>query len=285
MALQKPTRHAALDHIRTRHVLTSCAAIVALASAYLLGGWRSTLLVLAVSTGVILAIAGWGYLRRLSDRIDRLDKRMERQADPSRLSEQTHTEDNPAGGDELDAPAAPLVDLALGPSNPSALVAATLDRSAFPRLATSIADSSPTEGHAHPASDAESTALWSSEPAPDAAQGTGRHGLTTLNLMRQWKHGLRSGNLAVCRRTYAALVDASDAQAAASLKRQLDDLVDRVEKALRAEFVASAQRRDYAGLLALGQRIVELLPDRPIAAQFLRLKPQLEGRSLLVRRA
>lgn len=268
----KPTRLAAIGQPRTRHVLLVC---VGLASICLMAGWRSAATGFATIAAAIIAVAGRRYLRRLNKRIDRLYKQLSQQADPWHLADPTYTKNDHTD----DEPAAPLIDIAaLGSSDPSKLVAATLDRSAFPRLATSIAGSTATEDHTKPTSDSPDAGPRIPEATPNTTQETAALSLTTLNLMRQWKHGLRSGDLAACRRTYAALVDLSDAQAATNLKRHLDELANRVEKALRVEFVAAAQQRDYPALLALGQRIVDLLPDRPIAAEFLRLKPHLENR-------
>ena len=48
-----------------------------------------------------------------------------------------------------------------------------------------------------------------------------------------------------------------------------------LERRLRREFSQRARRRDYAGLLEVGRRICAMLPGRPIAAEFERLRPML----------
>ena len=66
-----------------------------------------------------------------------------------------------------------------------------------------------------------------------------------------------------------------DSTEAAPNVAQTYDALDETERRLRQEFSQRAHRRDYAGLLDVGRRICKLLPDRPIAAEYERLKPVL----------
>jgi hypothetical protein len=62
------------------------------------------------------------------------------------------------------------------------------------------------------------------------------------------------------------------------LRAGLQELVDRTEQSLRESFTGRLEARDVEGMLEVGERICELLPDRPVADEFRRIKPQLMSR-------
>ena len=143
----------------------------------------------------------------------------------------------PGGYSAGEAGAVRMLDLAaIGSGNPDVLAAGTLDHEAFPRLMAKPAEEPP-------APDEENFS-----PADDE-QGSGE--------------------------AYPALVDGAGEEAAASLR---EDLADRVERSLRKEFSSCVRKGDYAGGLAIGERICKLLADRPVAAEFRRIRPYLLGR-------
>ena len=72
---------------------------------------------------------------------------------------------------------------------------------------------------------------------------------------------------------YAAPEDNSDGASPTVVPTY--DAANETEQQLRQEFSQRARRRDYAGLLDVGRRICELLPDRPIATEYERLEPAL----------
>jgi len=56
---------------------------------------------------------------------------------------------------------------------------------------------------------------------------------------------------------------------------QLEQLIDQSAAHLRQSFVGHIHREDYEGALAVGQRIVELMPEHDIAEDFQQIKPFL----------
>lgn len=133
-----------------------------------------------------------------------------------------------------------MLDLAtMGNDNPDVLTAATLDQDAYPRLVASMED------------DPAATAPSDEVPWP------------------------LDGYMEGCREGYPALVDTAGAGAVASLS---EELADRVERSLREAFSSRVRGGDYAGGLAIGERICSLLPDRPVTAEFQRIRPYLVGR-------
>lgn len=160
-----------------------------------------------------------------------------------------------------------MIDLStFGAGDASVLTAATLDRDAFPRLMTTMEDSPPPFARGSVGDDVSTLA----RVTPAA------HGPSTKNLLRQWKVAVREGDLSECRRVLSTLVDVVTEEELAPLEEQLAVLADRVERSLRKAFSAHVQNRDFAGALAVGNQIVELLPDRPVANDFESLKVKLE---------
>jgi hypothetical protein len=111
--------------------------------------------------------------------------------------------------------------------------------------------------------------------AGDQPAGADAAGLAVEGRLRQWETSLREGDLATCRRVYATLVETADTATVGSMGRSLQLLADRIERSLRDSFSKCARERDYDGLLAIGEQICKLLPDRPVAEEFKRLKPHL----------
>jgi len=74
---------------------------------------------------------------------------------------------------------------------------------------------------------------------------------------------------------YPPLVEEARVEAIASLS---EELAERVERSLREAFSSCVRKGDYAGGLAIGERIGKLLADRPVAAEFRRIRPYLLGR-------
>ncbi len=168
-----------------------------------------------------------------------------------------------------DAASVRMIDLStFGSGNPSVLAAATLDRDAYPRLMTTMAEG-PMQGDESATDDATSIALTSPVTPP-------LHGPATKNLLRQWKIAVREGDLAECRRVLSTLVDVVTPEELAPLESQFAALADRVERGLRKSFSAHVSNRDFSGALAVGSQIAELLPDRAVARDFEAVKDQLE---------
>ena len=152
-----------------------------------------------------------------------------------------------------------LVDLAsFGPGDPAPITAATLERSTFPRLVRAL-DEVPFAGAAPPASSA----------CPGAAR----------DLRRTWRVAVREGDLATCRAVFSTFVDTADTDTVVTLARELRKLADRTEQCLRARFSDCIREKDYRGALRAGEQMSALLPDRPLAREFARIKPHLLRRA------
>ncbi len=198
-----------------------------------------------------------------------------------------------------------MIDLAaLGSGDPSVLTAATLDRSGFPRLVTTMEEPPPptaddialmedepsaetTENHPrdlwHRFSTGETHGLETRATLTRATVSHATHpqadipaGLTTRNLLRAWKVALRDGDLQTCRSVISALVDTVDPECLAPLESLLQDLTERTEQSLRKAFSDCIAGRDYAGALQIGEQICTLLSDHGVAADFRRVKPRLQ---------
>lgn len=193
-----------------------------------------------------------------------------------------------SGINKTDESSKPTMDLAaIGSGDPGELAAARLDRDVLPRLVRMMEDEPPPEAleaqppYGPPLKGGRQGGLTSAGVSAQNADGekhrydTGATAVTTRNLLRQWKLGLRSGDLAACRAVYAAFVDTVDPSTLAPLKVQLDKLADRTEKSLREAFSDAVGRRDYAGMLTVGEQICTLLRDRPVAEEFERIRPDL----------
>ena len=180
-----------------------------------------------------------------------------------------------------------VVDLAaVGHGDPARIIAATLDRSVFPRLAETLNEQPPaTTGvsrrlkpaaREEPGEDSAATATR--KQAQDRRQVQDESdvdGVAHKNVLRIWKQAVRAGDLITCRSVYSILVDTVDPRLVARLQVQMQALADRTEQRLRTQFAQRVRQRDVEGVLHVGNQMCELLPDRPIAEEFRRLKPLL----------
>jgi len=178
-----------------------------------------------------------------------------------------------------------IVDLAaVGSGDPAVLTAATLDRTDFPRLVTTMDEEPPAQaaepagGDApHPISctiPSDGTTAMDDVGQMDSALAWP----AVRNLLRQWKIALRDGDLATCRTVLSTLVDTAGSAALTPLQAQIKDLADRTERSLRTQFAAQVRAGNFAAALTIGERLCVLLPDRPVVEEFNRLRPHLERR-------
>lgn len=208
----------------------------------------------------------------LAQRLDHLDRQLER-IGPAR----------PAGtvpaGSGAEAGNLRTLDLSsVGPGDLRDLTAATLDRGHYPRLVTVMESAPSVEGlDAEGSPGGAASASW--RPAFDETEAVHLSSLaavTTRNLMREWRVGLREGNLIACRRIFSALVDTTDSSTVLPLSVQLQELTLRTEQRLRGEFTAAVRVRNFEQALAVGAKICQLLPDHAISREFERLRPHLQ---------
>ncbi len=198
----------------------------------------------------------------------------------------------PAGGIRV-------LDLAaIGSGDPSVLSAATLDRQAYPRLVTTMDEAPPAQSAVAEAAEhtfiplrpiltasdertldaletQNETSVQPNEMEDAYSDNAEVGGAATKNLLRQWKVALRDGDLAGCRAVYSALIDTAGAEAVASLGAHVEELADRIERSFREAFSLRVRERDYAGALAIGERMCSLLPDRAVVAEFMRVRAHL----------
>jgi len=161
-----------------------------------------------------------------------------------------------------------MVDLTtFGSGDPSSLTAATLDRDAFPRLMKAMDDAPPPLAAA--SESVEKVVGQAELVLPE------RDGPATKNLLRQWKVAVREGDLAECRRVLSTMVDVATREELVPLEAQLAALTARVERKLRSAFSAHVRNRDFAGAIAVGNQITELLPGTPVARDFEAVRSQL----------
>jgi len=171
----------------------------------------------------------------------------------------------------------------LGRGDPAVLAAATLERDVFPRLVATMDEEPPADG-SHGATKPRSheatkgaclPAFVPSCLPPTPAASEPSTAVTSINLLREWKAGMREGDLPACRAVYSALVDTVDPPMLASLEEQLELLADRTEASLRLRFAECVRDRDLAGIAEVGEEITRVLPDRPIADEVRRIQPLL----------
>lgn len=174
----------------------------------------------------------------------------------------------------------PTLDLSrIGIGDPEVLAAATLDRDVYPRLVSSIEEATEDAtgfSNGHGSSAAREPERATVEPASSPANG---HSVTTKNLLHQWKSAMADSDLKKCRQVLSALVDLVEPDAAAPLRTQIDELENRIEHTLRDQFSRQVRSREFSAALETGGRLCELLPDRPVAAEFQRLRPILSRRA------
>lgn len=174
-----------------------------------------------------------------------------------------------------------MLDLAaMGSGNPGVLTAATLDLEAYPRLVATMEEGPParSEKGIERSKDGSASA-WTFQEESDGVGPVGdQTERSTKNLLRQWRAALRNGDLARCREAYTALMAAAGAEAIAPLGEQIEELSDRMERSLREAYSSRVREGDYAGAMAIGERICNLLPDRAVTAEVQRIRPYLLAR-------
>lgn len=232
-------------------------------------GWLIIVVALAAAAVVNHVLRLGASIRSAGQSLDRLRGRFERIERMLREADEASSK----------TPEATIWDLAeIGTSDPCELVAASLDRDAYPRLVTTMDKEPPAESTEQaPSSVNDEAGPSGSVAGRDDHQSVAGDpgGVTTKDLHRQWELSLRRGDLAACREIFAAFVDTAESEIVVSMRRQLELLADRKETSLRERFSRCVREQDYAGLLLLGEQICVLLPDRPVAQEFKRLKPHL----------
>lgn len=242
-------------------------------------------------------ILGAGALVVVLRALDRLTRSVTALA--NRLVEVGRSEGRKSGKDTLSSEGThAVVDLvSSGHGDPGKIIAATLDRSVFPRLAETLNEQPPattpdtrnrvplSEGRrseglrSQGADNADGSDLEPDEEGATATSDSDVDGVAHKNVLRIWKQAVRAGDLITCRSVYSILVDTVDPRFVARLQVQMQALADRTERRLRAQFAQRVRQRDVEGVLRVGDQMCELLPDRPIAEEFRRLKPRLMDRT------
>ncbi len=255
---------------RTLYVVTGLYVVVGFliaAVAALEGDRLSAFLGFVIISGTLAAAVLVNAVLRVGSRLTTLVERIEQvhdrlgQLEESRVIHETRAA--AASADET------LNTLGLAgeqPIPPTVLTAANLDRSIFPRLV-------PT-GDEQMAGGAANKTI--AAPRRAASQLRGEPRVTSDRLWRKWETAVQAGDLAGGRALCSVLVDTVGPDAVATLTAEMDELTARTETSLRGQFSGYLQKRDYANALAIGAKITRLLPDRPIAAEFARVRPLLE---------
>lgn len=245
--------------------------------AALLDDWVGVLLgLLIVSAALAAAVLGRVVLQltaRISAIAEALEDIRQRLERISTTAARTETE-NP------DKPSAKLMNLAaIGRGDPSVLAAARLDHDVFPRLVTTMEQQPPAEAAEAQPGKAQTGFPPAGFPddhiVDERTAGVDAAAATIKNLLREWEAALRNGDLAACRAVFSALVDMADMAAVITMRQQLVELADRTERSLRETFRRHFHERNYTGMLAVGERICRLLPHRPVARDFKRIRPYL----------
>jgi len=202
-------------------------------------------------------------------RLDRLSRTMEAVRQPS---------------SHASSPGQPqTIDLAaFGPGDPSSLTAARLDRCDFPRLVTALNEEERTRAEREALSGEFASDAIPTEPESSSTSGEPSEypadGPINRNLFRAWTTARREGDLLTCRRVFSTIVDTLEPEVVARFGSELDEMDERVSTDLRVEFSERFRERDFAGALAVGERILELLPNHPLAREFERIRSLLEKR-------
>ncbi|UCC28863.1 MAG: hypothetical protein JSU86_11750 [Phycisphaerales bacterium] len=241
------------------------------------GDWVGTLLGFLIISGALAAAALGRAVLQLTARMSAVAQALE---DIRRRLECISPTATRTEIGSPDKPSAQSMDLAaIGRGDPSLLAAARLDRDVFPRLVTTMEQQPPAE-----AAEAQPGKTHTSFPAagfPDdhtadeRTAGADTTAATIKNLLREWEAALRNGDLAACRAVFSALVDMADMATVITMRQQLVELADRAERSLRETFRRYFHERNYTGMLTIGEQICRLLPDRPVAGDFKRIRPYL----------
>jgi len=193
-----------------------------------------------------------------------------------------------------------LMDLAAsGGGDPASLVAATLDRSTFPRLVQAGDSAFPDGSNSRYARGA----AWGTVSATDEGVRTSLGELANRSVRprvmpggdggaerarirpagtdprRAWEIALREGDLPACRDLFANLAESASAGVASTLRWQFENLARRIEASLRSRFAECVRNADYGEALSIGGRICTLLPGSRAAGDFRRIEPYLVRRS------
>ncbi len=265
---------------RTLYIITAVYVVIGFTVAIpaaLSGDRLSAFLGFLIIGGALAAAAVVGAVLRLTARVLSVSESVEMLSESLERIEQTI---EAAQNVSLADPGIHLIDLAsVGDGDPSVLAAARLDRDLFPRLVATMERQPPSETPIPDAPIAPAD-VAGGDDATETRSGTSADeiepsGVTTKNLLREWRLGLRNGDLAACRAVYATLIDMAQPAALAPMKLQLDQLADRTEASLRDTFSRNVAARDFAGMLKVGEQICRLLPERPVADEFMRVRPHL----------
>lgn len=172
-----------------------------------------------------------------------------------------------------------ILDLSsIGTGDPAQLTAAILERDRYPRLVTAIEQADTVEEVSlSPALDTSANGVAVSDEAI-SLNGNG-HAARSRDLLQQWKAALAGDDLTQCRQVFSTLVDIAEQEDLAPLQSQIRDLQDRIEHKLRERFTAAIRKRDFVAALQSGEKMAALLSDRPVAAEFARLRPILARRA------
>jgi hypothetical protein len=258
-------------------VIGFCVAIPAALS----GDGLSAFLGFLIISGSLAAAAVLSRVARLGLYLTCLGQSVKEMRDRMNLLEAAPGR---AAGTTREPSGVQLWDLAdVGSGEPSELVAATLNRDRFPRLLDAMEEAPlPSAGSLSPSPGVEAAVAGTAAgltAEDDAPLGRGGP-VTVKDLMRQWRIGMRNADLASCREVLAALLDTADEATVASLRSELDQLADRIERGLRLSFREHLARRDYVGMLEVGERICRDFPNQPVANEFRRIKGALLRRCL-----
>jgi hypothetical protein len=113
------------------------------------------------------------------------------------------------------------------------------------------------------------------EPAFDAEDT----GPMSRVMMRRWKSAYREGDLPACREVFSVFEPIADADLVRSMREQLDEVVQRTERRLRLQFQQLVHEQRFEEALRVGDEMEKVLPERPIAQEFARIKPHLLRRA------
>jgi hypothetical protein len=219
-----------------------------------------------VASVVLTGILRLGHeLASVNEQLDRV--RAEMQALTARESHPTTRQPDTTDDDVL------MIDLAaLGRGDPSPITAATLNVSTFPRLLR--AEDDPSEDSRRRELRRQALAIDASLlegiPAPEQLPRDEQR-----DLVDEWHTAARQGNVAACRDLLATIEPTIDEETTLALRAELRRMELELEESLRERFSALIQALDYAGALAIGERICTQLPDYGIADEFRAIKPHL----------
>lgn len=260
--------------------------LIVSASAAFAGDRLSTFLGFLIITGALAAGVMMHAILRLTVRLAGLGDRLDQVADRMQRIEQKLEAAELAPVRPAAEPAVQTVDLsAMGSGDPSVLTAATLERTRYPRLVTIMETMAAPVGGADGSGGAVVGSGFpagirggSPQPAFDETEMLrfqAEAAVTTRNLLREWRMGMRSGDLEACRRIFSALVDTTDTATVLPLSQQLQELTERTEARLRGEFAKAVRDRDFACALGVGDQLCRLMPDLPTTREFEALRPHL----------